>query len=75
LAQISYLNGFKTNLWAMAVSRGYYLNSDQVGKAIQVEPTHSASWRHPEMTQDWIALLTSFVYVFAAIGIAEGLRK
>ena len=27
------------------------------------------------MTQDWIALLASFVYVFAMIGIAEGLRK
>ena len=27
------------------------------------------------MTQDLIALLASFVYVFAAIGIAEGLRK
>jgi len=27
------------------------------------------------MTQDWIALLASFIYVFAAIGIAEGLRK
>ena len=27
------------------------------------------------MNQDWIALLASFVYVFAAIGIAEGLRK
>ncbi len=27
------------------------------------------------MSQDTIALLTSFVYVFAAIGIAEGLRR
>ena len=27
------------------------------------------------MNRDWIALLASFVYVFAMIGIAEGLRK
>ena len=27
------------------------------------------------MSQDWIALVVSFVYVFAMIGIAEGLRK
>ena len=27
------------------------------------------------MTQGWIALLTSFIYVFAMIGVAEGLRK
>jgi phytol kinase len=27
------------------------------------------------MNQDWLALLISFVYVFAMIGIAEGLRK
>lgn len=27
------------------------------------------------MSQDWIALIISFVYVFAMIGIAEGLRK
>ena len=27
------------------------------------------------MTQDWIALLAAFIYVFAAIGVAEGLRK
>lgn len=27
------------------------------------------------MTKDWIALITSFVYVFAMIGAAEGLRK
>lgn len=27
------------------------------------------------MTQNWIALLSSFVYVFASIGVAEGLRK
>jgi phytol kinase len=27
------------------------------------------------MTQDWIALIVSFIYVFAMIGIAEGLRK
>ena len=27
------------------------------------------------MNQDWIALLLSFVYVFAMIGIAEGLQK
>jgi dolichol kinase len=27
------------------------------------------------MTQDWLALLASFIYVFAMIGIAEGLRK
>ncbi len=27
------------------------------------------------MSQDWIALIVSFVYVFAMIGIAEGLRK
>jgi phytol kinase len=27
------------------------------------------------MTQDYIALLTSFAYVFAMIGVAEGLRK
>lgn len=27
------------------------------------------------MTQDWIALIASFVYVFAMIGAAEGLRK
>jgi len=27
------------------------------------------------MIQDWIALIVSFVYVFAMIGIAEGLRK
>jgi phytol kinase len=29
----------------------------------------------PNMSQDWIALIVSFVYVFAMIGIAEGLRK
>jgi phytol kinase len=27
------------------------------------------------MSADWIALLASFIYVFAMIGIAEGLRK
>lgn len=27
------------------------------------------------MNQDWLALIISFVYVFAMIGIAEGLRK
>jgi len=27
------------------------------------------------MNQDWVALIISFVYVFAMIGIAEGLRK
>ena len=27
------------------------------------------------MTQDWIALITAFIYVFAMIGVAEGLRK
>jgi phytol kinase len=27
------------------------------------------------MPHDWIALIASFIYVFAAIGIAEGLRK
>jgi phytol kinase len=27
------------------------------------------------MSRDWLALIASFVYVFAAIGIAEGLRK
>ncbi len=27
------------------------------------------------MSRDWIALFASFAYVFAAIGIAEGLRK
>jgi phytol kinase len=27
------------------------------------------------MTQDWIALITAFTYVFAMIGVAEGLRK
>jgi hypothetical protein len=27
------------------------------------------------MNADWIALLASFVYVFAMIGVAEGLRK
>jgi len=27
------------------------------------------------MTRDWIALVASFVYVFAMIGIAEGLRR
>ena len=27
------------------------------------------------MTQNWLALLASFAYVFAMIGIAEGLRK
>jgi phytol kinase len=27
------------------------------------------------MSKDWIALIISFVYVFAMIGIAEGLRK
>ncbi len=27
------------------------------------------------MSQDAIALITSFAYVFAAIGVAEGLRK
>lgn len=27
------------------------------------------------MSQDWIALIVSFVFVFAMIGIAEGLRK
>jgi dolichol kinase len=27
------------------------------------------------MNKDWIALIASFAYVFAAIGIAEGLRK
>jgi phytol kinase len=27
------------------------------------------------MTRDWIALLASFAYVFAMIGVAEGLRK
>jgi len=27
------------------------------------------------MTQDWTALLTAFIYVFAMIGVAEGLRK
>lgn len=27
------------------------------------------------MSQDWIALIISFVYVFAMIGIAEGFRK
>jgi len=27
------------------------------------------------MNQDWIALIASFVYVFAMIGIAEGLRR
>ena len=27
------------------------------------------------MLQNWIALLVSFIYVFAAIGVAEGLRR
>ena len=27
------------------------------------------------MNQDWIALIASFIYVFAMIGVAEGLRK
>jgi hypothetical protein len=27
------------------------------------------------MTQDWIALIVSFAYVFAMIGVAGGLRK
>jgi dolichol kinase len=27
------------------------------------------------MSRDWLALIASFLYVFAAIGIAEGLRK
>jgi hypothetical protein len=27
------------------------------------------------MSTDWIALIASFIYVFAMIGVAEGLRK
>ncbi len=27
------------------------------------------------MTSDWLALITSYAYVFAAIGVGEGLRK
>jgi peptide/nickel transport system substrate-binding protein len=35
LAEAGYPNGFKTTLWVMPVSRGYYPTPDRVGEAIQ----------------------------------------
>ena len=35
LAEAGYPNGFKTTLWVMPVSRGYYPNPDRVGEAVQ----------------------------------------
>jgi ABC-type transport system substrate-binding protein len=37
LAEAGYPNGFKTELWVMPVSRGYYPNPTPVGEAIQAD--------------------------------------
>ncbi len=37
LADAGYPNGFKTNLWVMPVSRGYYPDPPKVGEAIQAD--------------------------------------
>lgn len=37
LAKAGFPNGFKTNLWVMPVSRGYYPNPDKVGQVIQAD--------------------------------------
>jgi peptide/nickel transport system substrate-binding protein len=37
LADAGYPNGFKTNLWVMPVSRGYYPDPQKVGEAIQAD--------------------------------------
>ncbi len=37
LAEAGYPNGFKTNLWVMPVSRGYYPDPTKVGEAIQAD--------------------------------------
>jgi ABC-type transport system substrate-binding protein len=37
LAEAGYPNGFKTNLWVMPVSRGYFPDPTKVGEAIQAD--------------------------------------
>jgi peptide/nickel transport system substrate-binding protein len=37
LSDAGYPNGFKTNLWVMPVSRGYYPDPQKVGEAIQAD--------------------------------------
>ncbi len=37
LAKAGFPNGFKTNLWVMPVSRGYYPNPDKVGQVLQAD--------------------------------------
>jgi ABC-type transport system substrate-binding protein len=37
LAAAGFANGFKTTLWVMPVSRGYYPNPDKVGQVVQAD--------------------------------------